>query len=251
MPKKAATILIVAHPDDEILWFSSILTKVDIIIICFGNQTNDPDMSARRLTAVSQIPLPNIIYLHLTEAGSPREIDWNNSSQENLIFNKEEIKTQFLLNNDILLEQLSPLLNQAIDVYTHNPWGEYGHHEHIQVHSAIKILQRHLHFTMHFDNYISARTQRLAVTIAETQKFNTCYNLVTNRSLYKKISAIYKQNQVWTWYQGYMLPLYDTYFSVSNGQNRYTTMRKQKLKMICVRSDCLKQFLLLRRSVVV
>ena len=31
----AKSILVVAHPDDEVLWFSSILDKVDRIIICF------------------------------------------------------------------------------------------------------------------------------------------------------------------------------------------------------------------------
>lgn len=250
-PKEAATILVVAHPDDEILWFSSILTKVDAIIICFGNPKNDPDMSARRLTAIGQITLPNIIYLNLTEAGQPKEIDWDNSSRENLLFHNQETKTQFLLNDRILLDQLSPLLNKASNIYTHNPWGEYGHHEHIQVHSVIKTLQRNFHYTVHFNNYVSARTRQLASTISKTQEFDTCYNLKTNRSLYKKISAIYKRNQVWTWYQEYALPLHDTYFSANDTKNRYTTMHKQKLKMICVKSDCLKQFLLLRRYIVV
>ena len=251
IPKEASTILVVAHPDDEILWFSSILTKIDAIIICFGNQKNDPDMSARRLAAINQIPLPNVIYLRLTEAGQPKEIDWNNSTQENLLFHNQETKTQFLLNDKTLLDQLSPLLNKATNIYTHNPWGEYGHHEHIQVHAVVKKLQRAFHYTIHFNNYVSARTRQLASTIGKKQEFDTCYNLKTNRPLYKTISTIYKRNQVWTWYQEYVLPLHDTYFSVNEAKNRYTTMQKQKLKMICVKSDCLKQFLLLRRHVVV
>ena len=32
------SILIVAHPDDEVLWASSVLNSVNKIIICFSNQ---------------------------------------------------------------------------------------------------------------------------------------------------------------------------------------------------------------------
>jgi len=29
-------ILIVAHPDDEVLWFSSLLCRVEKVVICFS-----------------------------------------------------------------------------------------------------------------------------------------------------------------------------------------------------------------------
>ena len=33
-------IIIVAHPDDEILFFSSLLKTVDKIVVCFGPSKN-------------------------------------------------------------------------------------------------------------------------------------------------------------------------------------------------------------------
>jgi len=33
----SSAILVVAHPDDEILWFSSVVDKVDEILFCFGD----------------------------------------------------------------------------------------------------------------------------------------------------------------------------------------------------------------------
>ena len=36
------SILVVAHPDDEILWFSSIADKIHAIVICFMDYRFDP-----------------------------------------------------------------------------------------------------------------------------------------------------------------------------------------------------------------
>ena len=37
------SILVVAHPDDEILWFSSILASVDHVILCYLGELVNPE----------------------------------------------------------------------------------------------------------------------------------------------------------------------------------------------------------------
>ena len=50
-------ILIVAHPDDEVLFFSSILKNVDKIIVCFGRSSDQVITKGRELLQ-EHYPLP-------------------------------------------------------------------------------------------------------------------------------------------------------------------------------------------------
>ena len=52
-------ILIVAHPDDEVLFFSSILKDVDKVIVCFG-PSDDEIISKGRKLLQQYYPLQNI-----------------------------------------------------------------------------------------------------------------------------------------------------------------------------------------------
>ena len=54
------SIIVSAHPDDEILWFSSIAEKVDKIVFCFSDCDSHPDWSTGREKSLSEYPIKNI-----------------------------------------------------------------------------------------------------------------------------------------------------------------------------------------------
>ncbi|MCA9476132.1 MAG: hypothetical protein KC563_10075, partial [Nitrospira sp.] len=57
-------------------------------------------------------------------------------------------------NNFLLLrKKLTDILGGYQNVVTHNPWGEYGHEEHVQVYRAVKDLQASIGFNLWISNY--------------------------------------------------------------------------------------------------
>src|SRR5579859_6005478 len=68
--------VVVAHPDDEALWLSSVLGVADRIVFCFGDLFERPKISAARRRAVSALPLPGLVDLKLPESGGGLSVDW-------------------------------------------------------------------------------------------------------------------------------------------------------------------------------
>src|SRR5258708_39334230 len=74
-PTRNAT-LVVAHPDDEILWFSGVLGEVDRIIICFLSSYGNPQIGPARARVRDRYPLKNVTWLELTDPRSFLSADW-------------------------------------------------------------------------------------------------------------------------------------------------------------------------------
>ena len=88
------------------------------------------------------------------------------------------------------------------NVFTHNPWGEYGHEEHVLVYRVLKTLQTEFHYDIWFSNYCSNRSVHLmnhyiSGFVAEYE----C--LPVNLTLVHEIAEIYRSNECWTWYEDY------------------------------------------------
>lgn len=110
-------ILVVAHPDDEVLWFNP--EEFDHIYITFLAR-NDRDILEKRQEALAEHPLKDkITCFGLTESNF-----WRDSSK------KHEYDKGFR----ILIDKLKNI--EADEVWTHNVNGEYGHSDHILVHNA-------------------------------------------------------------------------------------------------------------------
>jgi len=110
--------LIVAHPDDEILWFNP--EEYDQIIIVFLGRKDKPEQEAARLQAIKEHPLADrITCLGLTESNFWRDksqTDHHNRNYRDLCKYLQDIKAE--------------------SVTTHNAAGEYEHADHILVHNA-------------------------------------------------------------------------------------------------------------------
>jgi len=144
------TALVVAHPDDEIVWFSSILDKIDIIYICYLDALQHKTYKAKRLLVLNEHPLKEKIIA----------LDANNETVE---------------------AELRKALKGYSTVYTHNPWGEYGHEQHILVHNIVKKLQKKYRFTMWVSDY---SPEKLILS--------------ADREKRAKIKKLYKHYRVWT-----------------------------------------------------
>lgn len=210
------SIIVVAHPDDEILWFSSLLKRVNHILFCFLDEIADHEFGSNRRNAIANYSLQNISALDLSSLGllrpksfiSPRfskygiELVGNDCSYS---LHKKKYKENYYE----LRRKLSGLLSQYENVITHNPWGEYGHEEHIQVYRVINELQEKGGFNLWYSNYCSTRTVNLlSQCMCASEKITLPSDVSTSRELME----LYIRNNCWTWYKNWHWPAQETFF---------------------------------------
>lgn len=198
------SIVVSAHPDDEVLWFSSILDKVDKIIICFVKNESNPAWNVGRQKSLAAYPLKNLSVLDIDQAEVFNGADWANPVTTEYgieIINKKmsDQRERYRKNYQTLRERLKAHLMGCLNVFTHNPWGEYGHEEHVQVYRAVKSLQGQLNFNLWFSNYVSNKSFKLMLNHADSVRLEYV-SVGTNKTLAQDIMRIYKTNKCWTWY---------------------------------------------------
>ena len=57
--------VVVAHPDDEALWLSSVVTSADRVVFAFGDVFNEPQKSEARRRAVAALPLKACVHFYV------------------------------------------------------------------------------------------------------------------------------------------------------------------------------------------
>lgn len=201
------SILIVAHPDDEILWFSSILDRVGEVIFCYLDVKSNPQWTIGRKQSLSEYPLRNISYLAIAESEIIYGVDFENpeTTSYGIKITRQGVSDKKYVENYYKLkEDLSKKLIGCQNVFTHNPWGEYGNEEHIQVYRTVKELQKELGFNLWFSNYCSNRS--FPLMIRYVSEFDSEYvTLKTNKKISNDIINLYKKNGCWTWYDDWKL----------------------------------------------
>ncbi len=201
----SSSILVVAHPDDEILWFSSIVDKVDQILFCFHDYPPQPVLGNGRKKVLAEYPLNNISSLGIEESGSFNGADWNNpaaSPSGMAITQNRQIKQRYQHSYQLLEKLLAEKLRGYDNVFTHNPWGEYGHEDHVQVYRAIKAVRQQHPFALRFSNYAGNRSAKMMFD--HISGFDTSYiSLPTNPALAQELANLYKKHGCWTWYDDY------------------------------------------------
>jgi LmbE family N-acetylglucosaminyl deacetylase len=116
-------ILIVAHPDDEVLWFNP--EEFDRILIVFQYRIDKPDQGAQRAKAIEEHPLAGRIGC----LGFEESNYWRDKSKKE----KHEDNYNKLCG---ILRNLANEMHGGDEVTTHNALGEYQHADHILVHNA-------------------------------------------------------------------------------------------------------------------
>lgn len=209
--------MVVAHPDDEALWLSSVLKHSMKVIFCILDIFGDQPATDRRKRAVDTLPLENIVCLSVPGSGSFHFVDWAHPkvTDYGIEISDSAVRIRYERNYDQILEELADELADVDVVFTHNPWGDYGHPEHIQVFRAVSALQKEIGYDLAFSNYIGPRSQKLATTLARGVSWDKKMRLTTDRRLAHRLERIYKRHDIWTWDYYYRWPLAETIYICS------------------------------------
>ena len=214
--------LVVAHPDDEILWFSSCVESVSTIVICFHEVLSKPHWTEGRDQSIERFPLSNAIFLRLTQAEVFDAARWPNPELTEFgvrVSNKRGRSQEFSerlyeANFSALRNGLRKQLVGRKIVITHNPWGEYGHEEHIQVFRAVLSLKEEIGFEVWCSNYLSAKSQDLFLKWVPRLD-PTFVRASTNRAISEQIKEIYSEHGCWTWFPDYQWPPDEAFFRIA------------------------------------
>ncbi len=221
------SVIVGAHPDDELLWFNSIIRDVDEVIVVFRDFWAQPDIGAKRAAALAAYPR-SISCLDIGEAGAYGCADWSTpitnefgialgleanrrevtrlarmslskvAAQDRVSIAAASVARAYQSNFWVVYESLKARLRPGMNVFTHNPWGEYGHEEHIQVFRALQRLRGEMGFKLWMSNYCTDRAMPLAM-----RYFESCpggyIRLSTDKGFADEIAAVYKKHDCWTW----------------------------------------------------
>jgi LmbE family N-acetylglucosaminyl deacetylase len=215
--------IVVAHPDDEALWLSSALAKAGALVFCYGDPFQRPKLGAARRRAVAALqrgglaapPLPGLIDLQIPESGAGFAVDWPlpRMTEFGVAINEAEARLRYQENYPKLVASLRPVLASCREVYTHNPWGEYGHAEHFQVYRAVAALQVELGFTLWFSNYVSNRSWRLAQRLAGETFWAERIAQKPDQALARQLMGVYARAGAWTWTRLHRWPRLETLYA--------------------------------------
>ena len=204
-------LIIAAHPDDEVLWFSSILSQCKKVIVCYSRS---PEGSGRK-TVIDTFPLDNVEFLDFQGEDSVYlTADWENPEETDYGLKLGKTNTNYISNFDKLTQILEPMLMGEKLVFTHNPWGEYGHEEHVQLYKVMRSLQKKLGFKMMVNSYVSNRTQVLMRRYMPYQ-CETNLMIKTDKVVGENLKALYLRHKCWTWNKNYIWPDNEYFFDVS------------------------------------
>ena len=197
--------IVVAHPDDEVLWLSSVLNHADKIIFCFNDYPEEPALGIGRTKAINDYPLTNTVTLNIEEAAVFNKADWDTPNETSFgleISRDKTAREKYEKNYSKIFQMLSSMLIGFKNVFTHNPWGEYGHEDHVQIYRIIKELQKKMGFDIWHSNYCSNHSMNLMMN--HISGFSSNYiSLPIDIELAITISDIYKKYGCWTWYKDY------------------------------------------------
>lgn len=196
--------IVAAHPDDEVLWFSSILNKVNDVVVCFLEAKRYPWWGVGRRKSLAEYPIKNISCLDIDSSEVFERADWQNpvTTDYGLEIASQHIpksEEHYRNNYKELKQRLEGKLEGCRHVFTHNPWGEYGHEEHVQVYRVVKALQGQMKFNLWYSNYVSNKSFKLMLRHIEPFGFEYVA-FEPNRVLTTDVTNIYKRNKCWTWF---------------------------------------------------
>lgn len=198
--------IVVAHPDDEILWFSSVVQRAKAVVVCFMECPGYPTVSAGRRALARSFPLGNTEFLGITESVAFQGADWRDPVETPYGLEVRRRKrslpgfdaARYRANFETLVQTLNNRLQGVSTVLTHNPWGEYGHEEHVQIYRAVSQVRQTLGFDVWYSNYCSERAFPLMLRHirgmrGESEQFETDVKLA------RSIETLYRENACWTW----------------------------------------------------
>ena len=216
------SLIIAAHPDDELLWFGSILRQVDRVVMVFEDFWPDPSIGPARARALANFPRDGVESLRLAEAATYGCADWRRPvlTDFGLWLGREAIKrdlkqralrlvgksraprqgieAHYRENFEAVRAALKPSLHAGSNVFTHNPWGEYGHEDHVRVFRALDSLRREIGFSLWMSNYATERSLPLALRYLSDEAVQPI-TLPVDKVFADQVAQVYRDAGCWTW----------------------------------------------------
>ncbi|MCR9139348.1 MAG: PIG-L family deacetylase [Alphaproteobacteria bacterium] len=216
------SIIIAAHPDDELLWFGAVLKKVDRVVMVHQDYWPDPAVGPARAAVLKNYPRDNVMSLKIPEAATHSCADWNKPTltefgielgvQARLRDLKQQVKwligksqaprggiaEAYKSNYYALYDGLKDILKPDMNVFTHNPWGEYGHEDHIQVYRVVDRLRREIGFRQWMTNYCTERSLPLAMRYFDNED-REYIQLPVDVLYSEQVADVFRRNGCWTW----------------------------------------------------
>jgi len=175
-------LLIVAHLDDEILWFNP-QDFEKIIVCCNIRRIDKTEKNEGIYKAWQEHPLQSKIIMLGFSSGK--------------YWLEKTAMEEFLLrmNQWNLGKLLKEYIMEADEVYTHNAWGEYGHSDHIMVHEVVGGLCQVFEKPVWFFNGIEKHNNYEKARDIRHEKIDL--------EFFRKVKNIYLKNDCWTWKREY------------------------------------------------
>ena len=204
-----SSVLIVAHPDDEILWFSSIIDRVDSIVICYMDAGHSVELGeARRKALTGHACAARITLLDLAQSKSHNMSRWPDPEEASYglrLSKNAELDKLHVEQAQRLRDAISPIVAGSKNVFTHNPWGEYGHEDHVQINRIVSQLAESNGASVWFGNYVSNKSSQLMRSYL--QGFSgEYYTMPVNPDHARQVAETYVVNGAWTWIDDYRWP---------------------------------------------
>jgi len=167
--------ILIAHPDDEVIFGWMVLQKAKKIICCSNDKTNNSlypnwihrESALRQIGKILNIPIICLNY-----------------------------NSGFYTNSNIIPEIQEAIKNEPF-IFTHNEWGEYGNKDHQLVHEIAKQSGKPIIVS----NIYYKKTQLKYKSIplgCESAEFKN------DIKFYNKCKEIYTSCDCWTWQQPYI-----------------------------------------------
>ena len=162
-----------------------------------------------------QLPFAGIIELRVPESGARFSADWTHPrlTPAGIEISDAAARTRYEANFQKLVDGLRPVLAGCREVYTHSPWGEYGHTEHIQVYRAVTALQSELGYTIWFPNYVGAASWVLARQSSRLSCWTERRNVAPDLATARKAMRVYRRSGAWTWTPWHRWPAHETLYA--------------------------------------
>jgi len=222
------SVLVMSHMDDELLFSSSILDQVKTIIIVF-TECDDQELSKKRFNFKKKYPFSNCIFLDIRqgeEVGNFFFLLFGKETNYGISFrNKKRYKSNYLL----IKNYIKKLINEYNIIFTHNPWGEYGNHEHIQIYRIMRELALENNLKLFVNNYCSYSASWLMYINQYQFKKNIFIVKQINQTKFEEIKDQFIKSGCWTYCDSYKPPMIEIFYQIDlEIENNYKKISRPK-----------------------
>ena len=230
-PVPEDVLVVVAHPDDEILWLSPVVGHAAVIVAALPVQPTNAALSQARELLREQYPVERFEYLPLQGSAVFHHSDWLRRRPVDYGVTlgpscPPERAQAYRGNYPALLAALEPYVREHHEIFTHNPWGEYGHEEHVQVSNAVvHLAQRHGASVWSWDGFSPRQLLAYEMRLRNDYFRRGTRSLPRLRlrndiALYANVKRLYQDHEAWTWDPGYELPTMADYIQLVRAGER-------------------------------